>query len=320
MMTFMPHFLNQQHLQSLIIDLGRLCLWLLILSAIFLPLERLFALHPQKIFRPAIAVDLVYYFLTSLLPGLVLVVPLSLVAMAVHHVVPAIMLTAVAAWPLWLRAIAGLIVGEIGFYWGHRWTHEIPLLWRFHSIHHSPKHLDFLVNTRAHPVDLLFVRLCGLTPLYILGLATPLTTSGSLVPVLIVLIATVWGYFIHANIRWRLGPLEWLIASPAFHHWHHTALPPLDRNYASMLPWMDRIFGTYFLPRNQWPTAYGIEATLPVSLHRQLIYPLHHPLPTTLIGGPAITVLDPLLATAASQPAHHAAPAARSRRPSANDR
>ena len=61
----------------------------------------------------------------------------------------------------------------------------------------------------------------------------------------------------------RLGPLEWLIASPAFHHWHHTALAPLDRNYASVLPWMDRIFGTYFLPRNQWPTAYGIEATLP---------------------------------------------------------
>lgn len=166
------------------------------------------------------------------------------------------------------------MVGETGFYWGHRWTHEIPVLWRFHSIHHSARQLDFMVNTRAHPVDLVFVRLCGLVPLYILGLASPLTASGSLVPVLIVLAATLWGFVIHANLRWRLGPLEWLVSTPAFHHWHHTLSQPRDRNYASMLPWMDRIFGTHHLPRNQWPSAYGIEATMPGSLAGQLLSPL----------------------------------------------
>jgi sterol desaturase/sphingolipid hydroxylase (fatty acid hydroxylase superfamily) len=266
--------LDEQHLWALLIDLFRLSLWLLILSAIFLPLERLFALHPQKIFRKAIAVDLGYYFLSSLLPGLLLAVPLSFVAWGAHRVVPHSMLTAVAGLPLWLRAITGLVVGEIGFYWGHRWTHEIPMLWRFHAIHHSAEHLDYMVNTRAHPVDLLFVRLCGLVPLYVLGLANPFTAAGSLVPLLIVMVATVWGFFIHANVRWRLGPLEWVIASPAFHHWHHTLAEPRDRNYASMLPWMDRIFGTHFLPRNRWPTAYGIDAEMPDSLGGQLSYPL----------------------------------------------
>lgn len=76
----MSPFLDQQHLQAVLIDVVRLCLWLLILAVIFLPLERLFALHPQKIFRKAIAVDLGYYFLSSLLPGVVLAVPLALVA------------------------------------------------------------------------------------------------------------------------------------------------------------------------------------------------------------------------------------------------
>ena len=89
----------------------------------------------------------------------------------------------------------------------------------------------------------------------------------------IVLVATIWGFFIHSNLRWRLGALEWLIATPAFHHWHHTLGEPRDRNYASMLHWMDRIFGTHYLPR-QWPSAYGIDAKLPESLGGQMVYPL----------------------------------------------
>jgi sterol desaturase/sphingolipid hydroxylase (fatty acid hydroxylase superfamily) len=130
----------------------RLSLWLLMLAVIFVPLDRLFALRPQKVFRKAVAVDLGYYFLNSLLTGLLLSAPLALVAWGAHRVVPGSVQTTVAAWPLWPRAPAALLVGEIGFYWGHRWTHEIPTLWRFHSIHHSAEHLDFLVNTRGHPV------------------------------------------------------------------------------------------------------------------------------------------------------------------------
>ena len=167
------------------------------------------------------------------------------------------MQAAVAAWPLWQRILAGLVVGEVGFYWGHRWTHEIPFLWRFHAVHHSAEHVYFLISSRAHPIDNVFTRLCGLMPAYILGVASPLTPTGSLVPVLIVLVATVWGFFIHSNVRWRLGPLEWLISTPAFHHWHHTLREPRDRNYASMLPCMDWIFGTYYLPEaiGRRPTA-----------------------------------------------------------------
>jgi len=248
-------------------------LWLLLLALIFLPLERLFALHPKKFFRKALAQDVGYYFISGIVPGLLLAFPLSLVALAAHAVVPYRMQAAVAAWPLWQRILGGLVVGEIGFYWGHRWTHEIPFLWRFHSVHHSAEHVYFLISSRAHPIDNVFIRLCGMIPAYILGVASPLTPTGSLVPVIIVLVATMWGFFIHSNLRWRLGPLEWLVATPAFHHWHHTLREPRDRNYASMLPWMDWIFGTFYLPK-QWPSAYGTETKLPASLGRQLLYPL----------------------------------------------
>jgi sterol desaturase/sphingolipid hydroxylase (fatty acid hydroxylase superfamily) len=167
---------------------------------------------------------------------------------------------------------AAMVVGEIVFYWGHRWSHEIPLLWRFHAIHHSARHINFLVNTRAHPVDLVFTRLCGLLLLQACGLASAVGGHPTLVPALVLFIGSLWSFFIHANVRWRLGPFEELIASPAFHHWHHTLDDHNDHNFAPMLPFMDRLFGTFYLPKI-WPSAYGINTPMPEALIDQLLEP-----------------------------------------------
>ena len=81
----------------------KLCIWLVILSVIFVPLERLCALHPHKIFRKAILTDVGYYFLSSILPSLALSIPLAAVAWGVHRFIPAGFTGAVAAMPLWSR-------------------------------------------------------------------------------------------------------------------------------------------------------------------------------------------------------------------------
>ena len=152
---------------------ARLGVWLAVFAAIFVPIERVFALHNQKIFRKGIAVDLGYYFLTGLLPGLILAAPVSLAVLGIHHFIPGRALAVIAAWPIWLKACATMMVGETAYYWAHRLSHQIPFLWRFHAVHHSAEQLDFLVNTRMHPVDLVWSRMIMLTPIFALGLANP---------------------------------------------------------------------------------------------------------------------------------------------------
>jgi sterol desaturase/sphingolipid hydroxylase (fatty acid hydroxylase superfamily) len=129
-----------------------------------------------------------------------------------------------------------------------------------------------MVNTRAHPVDVVFTRLCGLVLLYATGLASTVGSHPSLAPTLVLLVGSTWSYFIHANLRWRLGPLEEILSSPAFHHWHHTREDHRDHNYSSMLPFMDRVFGTFYLPRH-WPEAYGTDTPVAESLVGQLLDP-----------------------------------------------
>jgi sterol desaturase/sphingolipid hydroxylase (fatty acid hydroxylase superfamily) len=273
-----PSFLDHQHLLALGMTLARASVWLLLLVFIFVPLERLFALRPRAFFRKSLITDLAYYFIANVVPAMLMATPIALAAWFAQRYIP--WQSAVAAWPVWVRVLLGALVAETGFYWGHRLTHQIPLLWRFHSIHHSAEEIYFLISARGHPFDNAFVRLCGIVPVYILGLASPLTPEGGVVSALIILFMVIWGFFIHSNLRVRLGPLEWLIATPAFHHWHHTREDHKDHNFAANLPVMDWLFGTMYLPA-KWPAVYGTDTPVASSLTGQLLDPLTGDVPSS---------------------------------------
>ena len=98
-----------QNAPSVVVDLVRLCVWLALLAAVFVPLERLFALRPGKLWREGTGADLGYYFLGGLVVSMFLGVPLGVMAWIAHRLLPYPMQTAFDGVPFWPRALAALV-------------------------------------------------------------------------------------------------------------------------------------------------------------------------------------------------------------------
>jgi sterol desaturase/sphingolipid hydroxylase (fatty acid hydroxylase superfamily) len=80
---------------------------------------------------------------------------------------------------------------------------------------------------------------------------------------------------IHANTNINFGFLKYLFVTPQFHHWHHGDDPAhYGINFAIHFPLIDKVFGTYYLPGNEWPAATGVhESAYPKGYVKQLVYP-----------------------------------------------
>jgi sterol desaturase/sphingolipid hydroxylase (fatty acid hydroxylase superfamily) len=241
------------------------------------PLERLFTLHKAPVWRPQMLGDLGWYFINSLLPAFIVALPLAFIARSLAGIDALQGFYAKTAdLPLWARLLGAFVINDFGAYWMHRAQHHNKFLWRFHAVHHSAEHIDWLVNTRAHPIDMVLVRLAGLVPVYLLGFASP--SAGGFDPVVawVAVIGTFWSFAIHANVTWRFGPVEWLLSTPVFHHWHHSNDEFRDRNFAAIFPLYDKLFGTLHLPK-QYPHVYGIDGVVSPTLAGQMIDPLIGP-------------------------------------------
>ena len=247
---------------------SNILLGLAILAVIFIPLERLFALHPRRVLRRGWRTDLVHYLVNGAALKVGLVVSVVVVGSALRAFVPAPLRLGIAASPTWVQIVAGFAITTVGGYAGHRAAHEVPLLWRFHRVHHSIRDLDWLAANHLHPLDETFGRSAAVLPLYALGFGR--VSLGAFV-----ILITVQAIFIHANVRMNFGPVRWLIATPQFHHWHHAREPrAYNTNYAGEFPILDALFGTLYLPADRWPAQYGIDESEPPGYLRQLAWPL----------------------------------------------
>jgi sterol desaturase/sphingolipid hydroxylase (fatty acid hydroxylase superfamily) len=143
---------------------------LLFTGLVFVPIETLLPRNrEQGMFRAEWRQDLFYYLVSSMLVQL----------LTFLSFLPANTLLAVASWsafrawvaalPFAVQLVAIMFLTDLVQYWVHRLFHRIPALWRFHSVHHSAKSMDWMAGARMHFLEILVLRGTTVIPMIVLG-------------------------------------------------------------------------------------------------------------------------------------------------------
>ncbi len=238
-------------------------------TLIFVVIEKLFPLYRgQAIFRKEWQTDMKHFAVNHFIVGLALLT----VNFLLHHMfgwlVSSNFQQTVQHIPFVPQLLLCVLVADMAQYWTHRAYHEVPFLWRFHSVHHSVKTMDWLAGSRQHMLELIFTRVCVLAPLYILGFSEAAMNG-------YILIVGFQAVFNHANVHLPWGPLKYVLVTPNFHHWHHASDDEaIDKNYAAHYAFIDYLFGTAVKSKNQFPEQYGVVGDyMPDGFVQQQLFP-----------------------------------------------
>lgn len=167
--------------------------------------------------------------------------------------------------PSLLVGFAAVFVGDFIGYWRHRLEHT-RFLWPSHALHHSDTAMTWLTLSRFHPFNRLSTFIVDNSFLLLLGFpADALLVS--------VFIRHSYGYFIHADLPWSYGRLDYIFVSPVMHRWHHSIeTEAYETNFATVFSIFDRMFGTYRVPGLPI-TQLGVKSAMGKSVWAQLLYP-----------------------------------------------
>jgi lathosterol oxidase len=253
------------------LSLDWMVLDLVLIASLFISMERVSRLREQQgVFRLGWQLDLTHYVVNHLFNGLMIYL-IYLPSQAVMNWLGFDTAGQVLAWPLPMQVLAIVFVTDFAQYWVHRASHQLPLLWRFHKVHHSAEVMDWLAGSRLHFVDILLTRSLVLIPMVVLGF------SQEAINIYLPLLA-LQSVFNHCNVNYPLGFLRKWVVTPQFHHWHHTRNAALiDKNFSVSLPLFDLLFGTYYCPRGKWPESYGLaQPEFYDSYYAHLVWPFQN--------------------------------------------
>ncbi len=158
--------------------------------------------------------------------------------------------------PSLARVVLAVIIFDAWQYAWHRLNHRVPLLWRFHAVHHADAELDASSGLRFHTGEVVLSSTVRLAVLPLLGL-----TIGELLVYETILLPVI--LFHHSNVRMPARAdrcLRWLIVTPRMHWVHHSDYrPETDSNYSSIFSFWDRLFGSFRLRAEPGSLRLGLE-------------------------------------------------------------
>jgi sterol desaturase/sphingolipid hydroxylase (fatty acid hydroxylase superfamily) len=166
-------------------------------------------------------------------------------------------------------AVLSVILIDFFYYWFHRAQHRFGWLWDQHAIHHSEEALNISTSARHHWTEFLFQGVAITLPIMVLFKQTPRSIW------IISMVAAFWTWFIHMNIRLRLGPFAYLICAPQVHRIHHSRLPEhQNKNFAAYFPMWDVLFGTYYAPKpGEYPPTGLADGRRIATVTQAAVYP-----------------------------------------------
>ena len=244
---------------------------LLATGFMFAPLER-FVPHrrEQRLFRTEWREDLFYFLVSSMFVQL-----LGFLALAPSSVINAstgsfdALRANIAALPWLVQFMIVIVASDFVQYRFHRAFHRIPFHWGFHAVHHSAQSMDWLAGSRMHFIEIILLRSITSLPLFTIGFSPAVMQA-------YIGFVYVWSSLLHANVKGDFDGLGHWVATPRFHHWHHgLEEEAIDVNFAIHLPLLDKMFGTFHLPKGRWPKDYGIPEVVPRSYWGQFLFPWH---------------------------------------------
>jgi len=238
-------------------------------TTIFVVLEKLFPLYKgQPIFRREWQTDLKHFAVNHFLVGLILLT----VNFLIHNVFGWLVNHdfQLAVQRIWFvpQLLLCILVADLAQYFTHRAYHEVPFLWKFHSVHHSTKTMDWLAGSRQHMLEIIATRVLVLAPLFVIGFSEAVINA-------YIIIVGFQAVFNHANVHLPWGPLKYLIVTPDFHHWHHSQDDEaIDKNYAAHYSFLDYLFGTAVKSERKFPERYGVVGDyMPDGFVNQQLFP-----------------------------------------------
>lgn len=152
------------------------------------------------------------------------------------------------AWWVWMLAILG---DDFTFYWHHRFSHTVRILWAAHVPHHSSHNYNLTVSLRNgwfiplyKPIFWLWLPIIGVEPAMV-GVA--------------LIINSVYQYFLHTQLIGSLGWFGKIFNNPYVHVVHHSSnVEYLDKNHGGMLLIWDHLFGTFKDQEKDLEAKFGI--------------------------------------------------------------
>ena len=242
---------------------------MVITGLMYAPIERIFPHRKQqRLFRIEWKEDLFYYLVSSMLVQI-----FSFLALAPSTFINAntdswgAFRAGVASLPWAVQFLLVVVLSDLAQYWYHRVFHKVPFLWGFHAVHHSAKAMDWLAGSRMHFVEIVLLRSITSLPLFTLGFSPSVMQA-------YIGFVYIYSSLLHANLKGDFNVIGHWVATPRFHHWHHgLEQEAVDVNFAIHFPWIDKLFGTFYLPEGRWPKDYGVPEQVPQGYWAQMRYP-----------------------------------------------